>query len=497
MSLAAPMNPIARAAAGASSHWAVWTPPLAALAVFALTLFAPQVLNDGDTWSHLATGDWILAHGAVPSVDPFSFTMAGAPWSAHEWLAELLLALAFRAAGWSGVVLLTAAAAAAAVLILTRRVARNLEGPALLATTLLGVSLLSPSLLARPHVLALPILAAWASGLMAAREADRAPSLFLLPLMVLWANLHGGFAFGLALIAPFAIEATLAAPQSGRLAVIRDWSLFALPAVGAALLNPRGLEGLLFPVRLLGMAGLSNIGEWQPASFSHLEPLEVGLLGLLGLALVKPVRVPLVRLALLIGLAHLSLQHGRHQMLLGMIAPMLLAAPIARAIGQEAAPAGETNRYRPAILTTAALAVALAAVRIVWPIVRVDGPTAPIAALDAVPAAMRERPVLNGYAFGGYLIWAHVRPFIDGRADMFGDEFLALYGRLTAPDPAALDDVLAHYAIAWTIFPRGAGVAAIMDREPGWRRLYADSFAVVHVRDDAPAQPAAGDHAGE
>ena len=110
---------------------------------------------------------------------------------------------------------------------------------------------------------------------------------------------------------------------------------------------------------------------------------------------------------------------------------------------------------------------------------------------------MRERPVLNSYAFGGYLIWAHVRPFIDGRADMFGDEFLALYGRLTAPDPAALDDVLAHYAIAWTIFPRGAGVAAIMDREPGWRRLYADSFAVVHVRDDAPAQPAAGDHAGE
>src|SRR5580700_2177547 len=99
MSLAAPMHPTARAAAvGASSLWTIWTPALVALGIFALTLFAPQVLNDGDTWSHLATGDWILAHGAVPSVDPFSFTMAGAPWSAHEWLAELLLALAFRAA---------------------------------------------------------------------------------------------------------------------------------------------------------------------------------------------------------------------------------------------------------------------------------------------------------------------------------------------------------------------------------------------------------------
>jgi hypothetical protein len=493
MSLAAPMNPAASTAAGASSRWTVWTPAVAALAVFALTLFAPQVLGDGDTWSHLATGDWILAHGAVPRVDPFSFTMAGAPWSAHEWLAETLLALAFRAAGWSGIVLLSAAAAAAAVLIIARRLARDLEGPALLAVTALSVSLLTASLLARPHILALPILAAWGNGLLAAREANRAPSLLLLPLMILWANLHGGFAFGLALIAPFAIEATLAAPPRGRAAIIQGWSLFALLAIGAALLNPRGVEGLAFPFRLMGMASLANIGEWQPASFAHLEPLEVGLLALLALALIKPVRVPLVRLALLIGLVHLSLQHGRHQMLLGVLAPMLLAAPIARAIGEGASPSSETNPYRPAILTAAALAIALAAVRIAWPVVRVDGPTTPIAALNAVPASLRERPVLNSYAFGGYLIWAHVRPFIDGRADMFGNEFMAVYGRLTAPDPIALDDVLARDAIAWTIFPPGASVAALMDREPGWRRLYSDSFAVVHVRNDAPAQPAAGD----
>src|ERR1700729_2312038 len=98
MSLATPIHPTASTAAGASSHWTVWTPPLAALAVFALTLFSARVLNDGDTWSHLATGDWILAHGAVPAIDPFSFTKAGAPWSAHEWLAELLLGLAFRPA---------------------------------------------------------------------------------------------------------------------------------------------------------------------------------------------------------------------------------------------------------------------------------------------------------------------------------------------------------------------------------------------------------------
>ena len=88
-----------------------------AIALFALAAFSPAVLGDGDTFSHLATGEWIIAHGAAPRADPFSHSMPGAPWIAHEWLSEVLLALAFRLGGWSGVVLMTGAAAASAALI--------------------------------------------------------------------------------------------------------------------------------------------------------------------------------------------------------------------------------------------------------------------------------------------------------------------------------------------------------------------------------------------
>jgi hypothetical protein len=61
---------------------------LAAIAIFLFMLatYSPQVLGDGDTWSHIATGQWILAHGAVPRADPFSHSMPGAPWTAHEWI---------------------------------------------------------------------------------------------------------------------------------------------------------------------------------------------------------------------------------------------------------------------------------------------------------------------------------------------------------------------------------------------------------------------------
>ena len=94
-----------------------------AIALFALAAFSPAVLGDGDTFSHLATGEWIIAHGAAPRADPFSHSMPGAPWVAHEWLSEVLLALAFRLGGWGGVVLMTGAAAASAALIvgLSRR----------------------------------------------------------------------------------------------------------------------------------------------------------------------------------------------------------------------------------------------------------------------------------------------------------------------------------------------------------------------------------------
>ncbi|THD42486.1 MAG: hypothetical protein E7774_15495 [Bradyrhizobium sp.] len=475
--------PAAAPPAGAAARPYEAAPLIVGLAVFALAAFSPAVLNDGDTWTHVATGQWILAHGAVPRIDPFSYTFAGQPWTAHEWLAEVLMAIAFRLAGWSGVALLTGAAAGAAVAIMARRAARDLSGPALLVVAALSALLIAPSLLARPHILALPLVALWGSALLSARERGEAPPIANAALMALWANLHGGFAFGLALIAPFALEALLAAPAEERLKSARDWSLFALASALAATVTPFGVEGLLFPIRLLGLSHLGEIGEWRPENFAHPGPMEVALLALIGFALLRPTSMPWLRAALLIGLIHMSLQHGRHQTLLAILAPMLIAPAIAKALSL-----GEPVKPRlshETILAVAAAALALIGARIALPIARVDGPTAPISALRAAPQALRDAPVLNGYPFGGYLIASGVKPFIDGRADMYGDAFLDLYGKIAAGDRETIEATIARYGVSWTIFAPNDPANAAMDHEPGWRRLYADHFAVVHVRDDA------------
>jgi hypothetical protein len=479
--------------AGAESRLAGLGLAAIAIALFALAAFSPAVLGDGDTFSHLAAGEWIIAHSAAPGADPFSHSMAGAPWIAHEWLSEVLLTLAFRLGGWGGVVLMTGAAAAGAALIVGLSAARELRGAPLVVTVGLGLGLMTASLLARPHMLALPVAAAWSAGLLAARDRGRAPPFALIPLMTAWANMHGGFIFGLILIGPFALEALAEARAGARLATARAWTLFGLAALAAALINPYGVEALILPFRLMAIENLSRISEWLPQDFSHPGTMELALLMLIGLTLTRPFAMAPIRAALLIALVAMALQHARHQALLAILAPMLLARPIAAAVGAGAV-AGERRRIvTTAVAATVAGALMIAAMRLLKPIERVDGSSAPISALNAVPPDLRAKPALNDYGFGGYLIFSHVRPFIDGRAELYGDAMLSLYDKLQAGDLATVESTLRRYDIAWTIFPPDARIVAILDHMPGWRRLYADETAVVQVRDSAAPDGLRGD----
>ncbi|MDB5445186.1 MAG: hypothetical protein JWQ97_503 [Phenylobacterium sp.] len=457
-------------------------PGLAALIACAVVCVAPQVLNDGDSWWHLAAGQWMLDHGQVLTRDVFSYTFAGRPWHTHEWLSEVVMALAWRAVGWSGVVALYGAAAGATMALLALRLRRSLPPLSLAVVLALAFGCAAPSLLVRPHLLALPLLAAWTVGLLRARDEGRAPRLWLAALMAPWANLHGGYFIGLALIAPFALEALIEA-RGPRGRVFRDWAVFGALSVAAALVTPFGLSGLIFPIKLLGMSSLAGVTEWRAQDFTRVGPLEIALLGALALTLHRGVRVPEVRLGLLLLLLHMSLQHARHQMLLAVIGGLLLAEPIGRALRGEAAPAAPPRRLdvRWALASLLAGSVLLGA-RLAVPLVRTDGPGAPVSALAHVPQTLRTRPVFNDYSYGGYLIWRGVRPFIDGRTDMYGDDFTNAYLRAERPDVTALEALLDRWKVDWTLLNPQDPVAGVLDREPGWRRLYADRYAVVHVR---------------
>ena len=452
---------------------------IAALVTLGAVLFVPAVLNDGDTFSHIATGAWMFQHRTVLDHDPFSATRLGAPWVAHEWLAEIAMAASYRFAGWSGVVALTSVAASAAFFNLGRHLSRWLPPVCVLPLLLLSAACVTPEMLARPHILALPVFEAWTAGLLVARAQGRSPSWWLVPLMCLWANLHGGFLIGLALAVPLAAEATLASLPHWRPTALR-WAAFQGASTAAALLTPHGLSGILLGFRMSGIAELSSVSEWQPTDFARLQPLEILIVIGLYMGLGRGARLAPMRLLVVLGLLHMALQHTRHTLLIGMMVPLLIAQPLGTAL--QASEGTRPGRWINGVgLAAAAL---LLTARLATPIVRIDGPTAPITALAHVPAALRAEPVLNDYAFGGYLIFAHVRPFIDARVELYGAASLRQYAAIIHPDSAVIKAALERGHIAWTILSPANPAVAIMDMLPEWCRLYSDGVAIVHVRRD-------------
>jgi hypothetical protein len=454
----------------------------AAAVVYAIVLFAHQPLNDSDTLWHIAAGNWILAHGAIPRTDPFSYSFAGHPWVAHEWLSELLMAIAYRLGNWGGILILFGAAASLALGLLAIHLSRWTDQLTALVLLLLAAFCIEPMLLARPHMLALPVLEFWTAHLLIARSQQKAPPYWLLPLMTLWANLHGSFVFGLVFIVPLAWEAVIDAGANRR-AAARDWGLFALGAVAASLATPHFWHGLLFPFQLMSMKQLSNISEWQPTNFRHLQPIELALIALLYVIWTRRLRPSLPRIAILLGLLFLTIQHARQQMLAGVVGTLVLAEPLGRALAQQlsATATRKLTGGRREILAFLAAVFVLTGVRLAHPATRVDEIAG---ALAHLPPGLSQTPVFNDYGYGGNLIFNGIRPFIDGRADMYGDSFLATYGAIMSPNETAFTNAANQYGFRWTILRPGAPLVGVLDHLPGWRRLYADRTAVVHVRVD-------------
>lgn len=449
------------------------------------------LLHDPDTYLHIAAGRWMLAHGALPVHDPFSYTFAGARWVPHEWLAELVMAAVYRAAGWNGLVLLTIACFAASLGLLARFLLRRAEPFSALIATALAAAMVEGHLLARPHMLAMPLLVVWSGALFAARDDGAAPPFRLLPVMVLWANLHDSYLFGVLLAFYLAAEAVLAGPWRRE---ARRWGVFAALALAAALVTPNGIAGLAQPFRLMAMPALqSSFIEWLSPNFQDFQPLEIVLLGLVALGLTTGIRVPLTRVLVLIGLCHMALAHSRHGDLLGLVGPLAVmgslgpqlaarirAAPLS-AVSHIAARLAEPAAA-PAIALSCAAVAAISLPLLLRPIVRTDDAVTPAAALAMAARLGLSGHVFNSEAFGGYLVFRGIPTFIDGRIELYGNAFLARYLDALNGNAHRLESLLDGWRVSWALLQPQDAAAGCLDHLPGWRRVYSDARAVIFVR---------------
>jgi hypothetical protein len=121
--------------------------------------------------------------------------------------------------------------------------------------------------------------------------------------------------------------------------------------------------------------------------------------------------------------------------------------------------------------------------RIALPIEPPDNEANPWKLIATVPQQLRSQPVLNGYSMGGPLILSGIRPYIDGRGDMYGDAHVLGFSRIAHGDSAEFADAVKRWNIRWAIVPNGDGkLIALLDRSPGWRRIRKDKVGTVYVR---------------
>jgi hypothetical protein len=444
--------------------------------IFAKLAFFSPVLSDGDTWWHLQTGRVILATWTIPDTDPFSFTMAGAPWHAHEWLSEVIFAGTLQAAGWGGIIALGAALPSMSGALITNRTLKHLPLFASLPPLLLLAIIIVSFGLLRPHLFSLPLLLVWLHVLLDAAENRRPPWLPASALMLVWVNLHASFLLGILLILPIAFEAICENPHGRQ--QVKGWAKFLLSALFFATLSPFNFQSFVFPFSVSGMESLPFINEWKVADLKN-SWLFLLLVGILAAALFKyRPRLSLARSLIVVVSVVMALAHVRHQYLFAPVLALLVAGPLGRAVAAKSRPrtVSYTDRFFLLGIGGVIGALVLARLMVVPPIDRLH--RLPFRAISAVPASLRACPVFNDYSFGGPLVYSGVRPFIDGRADMYGDDLVKIYVKAERGDLETLSRILKRYGIRWSILPPASQANSRL-KVLGWSQLYADVDAVV------------------
>ncbi len=265
------MTPMRRSACVRAGSLLHYSP---ALLAFIIAIADAGRWADPDLWGHLVFGHLILAHGHLPPRDIYSYSAAGLPWHDHEWLSEVVLALCWSGFGVFGLKLMKLTATAATITLLAMGAAETgAPIPLQLPVLMTGAVALAPMIQFRPQLFDFVALSALL--LLLARDSYRRAGRrwLAIPIFALWANLHGGFFVGLAVLALYtavtAVEDLAAGDGLRRAARLGGVTA---GCVLATLLNPDGVGNWFTVMHTLGNPlTRAMVSEWQPLSFKIAE----------------------------------------------------------------------------------------------------------------------------------------------------------------------------------------------------------------------------------
>jgi hypothetical protein len=453
--------------------------------------FRNSFLNDPDTFLHISVGNWILENGRLPIADPFSYTAYGKAWFATDWISELIFASLYRASQWRGVTEIVAVTAALISGLLCLYLTMKLRLSIGLGLAVIIAGLISPHFLARPVIFSYLLLSVWVILILEIEGQNNWSgwrAFILMPLMLLWANVHGSFTFGLAVFYLFLGGAAWEVYNKKDLPKLRWLVALLIGVTLAAVITPYGPFSTLKTVKLMSDPALATINEWQAPDFQH-DPFHlVAIVGLFALLAYFGVKLRGARLLTLLLVTVFALEHKRGLGLFALVAPLLLVRPLTLRIPWISVHDARVdpvvrfaNRHCGSIALACAMVVAIVGTTM-WtfgPQIRPPKDRAPEEALAAMKRSGIKGNVLNSHAFGGYLIFEGIPTFVDGRVELFGNAFLRRYFdamKLIDPDDAVR--LLKQYDVHWALL-RPDETIVFMLKADGWTQIYKDNSATV------------------
>jgi hypothetical protein len=487
---------------------------------FAVIRLGPRLMNmDGDLGRHLTIGNFILDGGTIPTKDIFSHTMQGLPLTPHEWLAQVVFALAFRVAGFNGVVIFCAS-----VLSLTfTLVYRHCIDESNMLLVSLGITIFAAAAasihwLARPHLFTMLFTIIWMGELERWRKTNHWRWWLLPILMLVWVNVHGAFIVGILLWGIYLVDHFFDKwdwrksrnPRKSELevnlthndrSVTRQYFSVGIFVVLITFLNPAGWRIWETTIGFLQNQYLvSHTVEYQSPNFQQISTWP--FLGMIFLSIlllsIKQGRMPLF-LGLLIAVwTAFGLVSARNIALYAVIITPFLAG-IAAAILHDSRASNkiinfdyklnEVDRNLTGHLW--ALAGVFLISTLILGGVRLDSSglgnkfsknVFPVDAVDWFLEQPDQGKVFNYFPWGGYLLyraWPQQQVFIDGQTDFYGEDLTRQYDRVITLNDG-WQEILQEYDVGWVIMPSESKLSVELDNNPYWERRYIDQTAAVY-----------------
>jgi hypothetical protein len=461
-----------------------------------------DLLADSDTGWHIRTGEYILKTHAVPVRDLFSFTAPGTHWYAWEWLADVVFAALHQAAGFKGLVLFSGAVICLTMIILFRHMIwRGASLHIAVLLTIFVADALRFHYLARPHIFTtlFAVTALWILDRDWSRPSRAVWT--LVPLTVLWTNVHGGFLILIIALGSSAVSALLRR-EAHR---FKRYAVLAAACATATLVNPYGWQLHRHIWEYLRSDWLMrNIDEFQSPLFRQGSILQFEILLILGLiCTLELLRNRRYHEALLVVFwAHGALTSARHITIYAIVALPVVADQLSllwsrwtqssvrhsvkgvlRDLVNDMGPAARwTSIWVPAFLVL----LACGAWGVKWP---ADFPPKFPTELIARNAGLlngagQNARILSPDAWGGYLdykFYPSRRVFIDGRSDYYGLSILKEYISVRSAGDK-WPEVDARYGWQFALIPPDWPLSRVLKQSPDWILRDQDKVALLFER---------------